>query len=116
MAKAKNKAVTAVDILKYARALLARRGGWTKGVYARNKKGEKVPLRGPDAICFCADGSLMRSDFDLKGDNTAYGVAYAALSEVADHDIVLFNDAQKSKTPVVRAFDQAIAKLEAKNG
>lgn len=105
--------ITALDILKHARGLLAKRGGWTKDVYARDKKGEKVSLRGSDAICFCADGALMRSDFDLKADDAAFGIAYATLSEVTDHNIVLFNDRQRTKTPVLKAFNRAIAKLEA---
>lgn len=31
---------------------------WTKRAYARNIKGEKVPIEAKDAVCFCLGGAI----------------------------------------------------------
>lgn len=115
MAKAKNEAVTTVDILKYARALLARRGGWTKGDYAKDKNGAAIDPRELEAHSFCAYGARIRATHDLNSSQSPTYRATNALDAAAGKDIVDFNDAQRSKGPVLKAFDRAIAKLEASN-
>jgi hypothetical protein len=118
----KSKAVTALDILRYARALLAKRGGWTKVFYARTAKSIGTDATADNACKFCALGAIMRASHDL-------GIDYGELSHkvyavnalrqalpVRDQGVISFNDAQTTVKPILAAYDRAIAKLEAQHG
>lgn len=114
------KIVPVLDLLKYARTLLAKRGGWTQGVLARDSSGQEVPYESNDAVCFCASGAVHRAMHVLQDfgfNQSAWDALKASLPEFKQktnhHVVVEFNDRQKSKAPVIRAFDRAIAKLEA---
>jgi hypothetical protein len=119
----KSKAVTAVEILKYARALLAKRGGWTKTFYARSRTSRAVAANSPNACRFCAYGALLRAVHDLDAEQlyaplTPRVVAFNALEQSTPdpNGIVHFNDKQATVRPILAVYDKAIAKLEANNG
>ena len=39
--------------------------GWTRGAFARDPNGDKVPETSPDACRFCALGAIRRATFDV---------------------------------------------------
>jgi hypothetical protein len=112
----KNKAVTARDILIYARALLAKRGGWTKGSYAKDKQGNAVTEDSPEACSFCAQGAIYRAIYDLGPSDSALMLLDHTFSRIGEIGLISFNDRQASKRPVIAEYDRAIQKLEASNG
>ena len=112
----KNREVTAADVVKYARALLAKRGGWTKGCYARDSEGNAVHEARPEACSFCAKGAIYRAVHDLNPLQSVYHRAVAVFLADGEYSLIGFSDAQTTKAPVLRKFDKAIAKLEASNG
>lgn len=48
------------EALLAAADLIEADGAWTQGSNARNAKREKVRFSAPDAICWCADGAILR--------------------------------------------------------
>lgn len=58
MAAAKKRPLTVLALLKAARALLAKKGVWTKHHYALNAKGEGVNEHSKTACQFCSIGGL----------------------------------------------------------
>jgi hypothetical protein len=114
----KNKAVTAVEILRYARALLAKRGGWTKGSNARDKRGLSINATDANACKFCAFGAIYRSNYDLNRETSTSPVETLLLKAFDKEGFGLagFNDRQTTVKPVLALYDKAIAKLEANNG
>jgi hypothetical protein len=113
-----NKAVTAVDILRYARALLAKPGGWTKVFYARTSRSVGTDANADNACKFCAIGAIMRASHDL-GDPLIPRIDAGNALRWAlpvGQGVISFNDAQTTVKPVLALYDRAIAKLEANNG
>jgi hypothetical protein len=53
-------------ILKYMTRLLKNPENWTKGNYAKNKRGVGVPIRDPGACQFCLVGAMSRAVYELK--------------------------------------------------
>lgn len=106
------EAKTAADVLKAARDLLAKDGGWTQGQYARDIEGFMVPETSPLAVCFCADGALFRARSAEDADFEALTRAEDALLKAAGvQNIVHWNDApERTQAEVVALFDAAIAK------
>ncbi len=101
-----------LKVLKKARKLILK--GWTRQTFARDKRGKAVPYDSKKACKFCASGAINRF-----AKLTEFYKATAAVEEFIPvkglyRSLPLFNDAQSSKWPVVKLFDAAIAKLEAK--
>lgn len=101
----------AVRILRDARALLARRGCWTKRVSARDKNGNEVNPLSENAVCFCADGAM----WHVSGNR--YGPTDAARKFMRQaiggfRLIANWNDEAKSKRTILAGFDRAIAIAE----
>lgn len=116
---------TTVQVLKEARALLARRGGWCKH--------ELVRVGGPDssgtfddsvanpyAYQFCAIGAIMRAGYGrTQWSGPLVRAPLGALQSLlpdkwAGLGIACWNNAQRTKRPVLALFDRAIAAEEAK--
>lgn len=104
-----------ITVLKRARAFLLKPGGWTKGRLARDKKGREVPVTSRRAVSFCAVGAICRV---LKIDSQILGQGTPAhdllLPGTGETFVVDFNDKKgRTQAQVLKAFDRAIAKLEA---
>jgi hypothetical protein len=101
---------TTIEILKEARELIAKEGGWTQGWYARDADGAETLSSSEAAVCFCIIGAFRRVSHD------EIGHAQYALSQLLDGwSIPTFNDAPgRTQAEVVAKFDEAIAAEEAK--
>lgn len=96
--------MTTAEKLRKARALIEH--GWTRGSLAKTEHGQQVDSLDPRARRFCAVGAL-----DRVGGLDCYrhlaSVLPPGVKKVAD-----FNDAQRSKKPVLGLYDRAIARAE----
>jgi len=95
---------TVREVLVAARWILEN-VGWTKGVYARNSRGQSTLAQDAGAQCFCGMGAtyaVLKQNMDL-------GIQARALLG----DMVAFNDAPSTTLPMVLArFDEAIARAK----
>jgi hypothetical protein len=105
--------VSAVEVLRQARALLTPEGAWTQGADARDWAGESISPLAPNVICRCAMGAMLA----VAG---SYGVikpAEALLRRAANVNplvsLVDWNDERgRTQAEVLAAFDAAIAQAE----
>ncbi len=102
----KHEHKTVAEVLRCARRLIARKDGWTQGVYARGKTGLSVYEHGRAAVSFCAIGAIRK----CAGDYDQGKAAKAALSHsLHGRSVVNFNDADDSrKSDVLALFTHAI--------
>lgn len=99
-----------VTVLRKARELIARPGGWTQGASARDARGGVVSIAKDTATCFCTLGSLGAAaavtGFLYWSARDAFRLANEEAMEVG---IALWNDApERTQADVVAAFDKAI--------
>lgn len=106
------------EILKCAVSHISKRGGWTKGAFARDKNGEQCGEQ--DGVSFCAWGAIRRCALfdDIEGTYTErYNrstEATIALERVIGEDVPDWNDMRsRRKHEVVAAFRTAITNAEA---
>lgn len=106
-----------------AKALLARKGGWTKGELARDANGVPVEVNDAAAVKFCVLGAAIR------GFGTSKWGLPPVVSEILEDCIMKFNrgrpiagavgawnDAKfRKKALVLKVMDCAIAKGEEKD-
>lgn len=118
-----------LEILRGARELVAREGGWTQRWFARDAKGNAVDVQMGGATCFCAWGSILRAAGASEADDakrcpeaaTALRKLAKALPphltptlSTAEVAVVNWNDSSlRTREEVVAAFDRAIAAEEA---
>ena len=102
--------MSALDILKAARAKIAKPENWTQRAYQRDKNGNSLSVWDAQAAtCWCARGAIW--SIDPKGRLTD---AFKALElSVPDQTVTVFNDTH-THAEVLAAFDSAIAAEEAK--
>jgi hypothetical protein len=96
------------DILVAARALIEQPKAWTQGEYARDKKGNRVPLTSRQATCWCAMGATGRA----QAGNIPAGVRARdrLRAAIGDRSIPGWNDApERTHAEVLAAFDRAIS-------
>lgn len=107
-----------IDILKGTRELLSDPARWTKGQFARNKKGSDTYSTSGDAVCWCVQGALRK----IYNDDASPIILAAQLIERAlpadlvsgannagKDPIVVFNDDPNTKhEDVLRVLDKAI--------
>ncbi len=109
--------VTVNALLVRARALI--RKGWTQGPMARGKSGRPVRVTGPAACKFCAYGSLVRAEFELRrGAADGYYVYMAAFARLnrtvrrrfcTPGGLISYNETPgRKKSAVIALFDEAI--------
>lgn len=98
------KVKTPVQILKDARRLLVTKG-WTRGVFFRDAKRRKLGTsRG--AACFCSMGAILHAGIGSPdGTLEARNALQTSINQIS---VFIWNDAQKSKHSVLKAFDRAI--------
>jgi hypothetical protein len=97
-------------ILRRARALLARRGGWTKNTAARDRAGVPIAPDSAAAVCFCASGAIDRAVLDLGIDWDWSRKARMKLLRAVGGGLAIpeFNDApSRRKKEVLEAFKRA---------
>lgn len=96
------------ELLRAARARIAKAEHWTQGDFAKTAHGNAIgPTEGP-AVCWCAAGAL-EAEYAMAGpgsDKLFYDAAEALEAEMDDH-IYSFNDT-RSHADVLAAFDRAI--------
>lgn len=100
-----------IRVLKKARKLVSRKGGWTKGANARDAAGDECDSRQTCARSFCMGGAILHStsldSWPLVHD------AREAIHNVVDSHMEAYNDAKhRRQKQVIAAFDRAIKKLE----
>lgn len=86
------------DKLDEARALIEK--GWTRGAVARDARGREVDVDDPRACRFCALGAVF-----VVGFSSARGTPLSKV--IGTPWVAAWNDAQKSKRPVIEAFKRA---------
>lgn len=63
----KEATLKAISIVKAARELLAKKGGWTAGSEARDSNGYPVTPGSSRAVCYCSVGAVRRATRDVLG-------------------------------------------------
>lgn len=111
--------MTTIEILRGARELVARPGGWTQKALGRDENGDELVagysgsglLR---SVCVCAEGAVCFVDFLHR--HAAMRALRLAIDPSDLTDVHRWNDAKhRTQAEVVAAFDRAIASLEAKS-
>lgn len=98
-------------ILESARALLASKGMWTQGAFARNRKGLSTSPHGKKACSFCMVGAIDSVSYGERGNMAAIRLLRGVLPKGAT--IGVWNDAPgRTQGEVLSAFDRAIRKAE----
>lgn len=104
-----------VEILKAARAKIAKPENWRKGGYAADAHGRTCSFDDPEAVCFCAEGALFSAVRDDSRLNNAYELVRAALPTKVTF-LPAFNDAETTAhADILALFDRAIAAAEAQS-
>lgn len=87
--------------------ILSKRGAWTQGYYAKNRKGEKVMVRDSNACSWCALGAITKAyPYGHIADMIAVKLAnHLGISQISIPD---WNDNPKRKKREVIAAFQAI--------
>jgi hypothetical protein len=103
-----------LEILKAARELIAKPGGWTRKASARYKNGHQTLPSSPAAARFCATGALRRCQGNALW--SELNDAQDALERELPDDcptVVWFNDdAHRKQEEVIDLYDRAIAAVE----
>lgn len=105
---------TPLAVLRAARSLLRLPDHWTRGANARAKGGRRVASEAPEAVCWCADGALIKVSGGWS--TSAYKTAHRCLYKALPVPVLIhvYNDATHRTHPEILSwFDRAI-KLAAK--
>lgn len=95
------------DVLSAAADLIEPEGAWTQGQAARDRHGNGVDYRSPDAVCFCALGACVRSVSPGYDD---FAVRCFLRSMTPDGTIANWNDAPgRTQAEVVAKLREASA-------
>lgn len=102
-----------LDVLKAARAKLAKRGGWIQGISAADKEGDMVGYNHEAAVSFCMWGAI---NSVTSSGRLVIGASKALRAAMPyPESITGYNDAEgRKKRQILALFDKAIAKLESK--
>ena len=103
-----------VEVLRAARALIEK--GWCQGAWAFNKKKESRAPGSTDAICFCLDAAIWRTDCSVWQHTIAVRKICKTIGlEPYPRLLRDWNDApERTQAEVLKALDDTIARLEAK--
>lgn len=110
--------LVALELLRGGRAVLSIPGAWGREVYASNSAGIPVDVQDESACVFCGLGAVLaiarRSGSERsRRVSGAFSMAFHRLNDGAGGNMVAMNDRSSSVDPIIAAYDQAIAKLEA---
>lgn len=104
------------DTLRAARALIATRSGWCRGVMARNADGEGADWAKDDAVSFCFLGALChvcRKNYGSAVFATALDLLREASGQKSALTMMRWND-RAGHRRVLGAYDRAIELAEAR--
>lgn len=116
--------MSAVEILREARALIADESRWTQGDYARDASGLSVTPTADTATCWCAIGALEKvcgPEEGLALFNSAYEFLYSAAMSMYRDGVAAVNDQRvhllgsTAHAAVLELYDEAVMKAEARN-
>jgi hypothetical protein len=97
--------IKAVDLIKQ---------GWCRGALARSKNNRETDVYNSDACKFCGLGAIYK--VTAKNKNKCISTALHNLLnkkiEGLSCTLVAFNDSSKSKTRVIRLFEETISELQ----
>ncbi|MGO7308731.1 hypothetical protein ACCS91_33290 [Rhizobium ruizarguesonis] len=101
------------EILTAGRELLSNPDHWTKGVLARDKKGESIGPFDPKASCFCTIGAIHKvvgpQQSELKRQVVGYLIEALDTVHKVSAVVSAFNDHPKtSHEQVLELWDKAI--------
>lgn len=108
-----NVSLTVIELLKAARALIAKPNGWTQRQSARNSAGITCSVDAKDATCFCLLGSVRRAAIDLGSTVATHAQAVDLLYDLSPNgpQLVRWNDTPgRTQAEVVDLLDVVIAK------
>jgi len=97
-------------LLEDARARILDPKHWTQNVIARNAAGEETGEDQPDAVCWCALGSIYRSAYELGIGPGTRSRAHRLLAR--PRALITTND-DMGHAAVIDLFDQTIADVRA---
>jgi hypothetical protein len=111
---------TKIDIIARvtkARDLVAKPGGWTQGVFARDATGDYVHPDAKEACSFCMKGAISHAKakrIDAISAREYERAIYEAFMSIAKADsIVDFNDdPNRTQQEIVETFDKIISFIE----
>jgi hypothetical protein len=96
------------QVLRNARALIARPADWTRGVHARTENGRPVMWHDQQACRWCALGAINRAVYDLVGHKErAEGIADEIIADCFPCNLSWINDKDGHAT-VLQLFDKAL--------
>ncbi len=108
--------MSAVEILREARALIGDKSRWTQGECARDAEGKSVFSSSAKAVCFCAAGALNRVSPDELRIDVGERLNRSAEALFGIDDYVEINDTPiTGHNDILKVFDKAIAEAEAAN-
>ncbi len=118
--------MSAVKILREARALIADKSRWTTETYARDSNGIATQYDSPEGICYCALGALYKAAGSVVWAAEAEGILNTAAKPYLDAadvrgSIACINDGDvqisdlESHDAVIRVYSEAISIAEAAN-
>ncbi len=112
--------MSAVEVLRQARELIADKSRWTQNAAARDASGIYTSPRNESAVCWCAQGAILnKCDWDSRFqpidllDNACIALFDGLAVEVND-GLKVRGDAA-SHAAILSAFDRAIVDAEAAN-
>jgi hypothetical protein len=101
-----------LETLKAARKLIELPEHWTQRGFARASQGtQEIDPNNPNATCWCSTGAIAHIQ-DINFPRWTEDMSYA-FSVEKDQELEDFNDTH-THAEVLAAFDEAIARLEAK--
>lgn len=97
-----------VEVLRDARALIAKPEAWCKRYYARDKDGRQANAGDLKAVCWCMAGAVDRAAHAFHANERQ------ALQDVIGSDaLATFND-RATHAEALAVFDEAIRRAEAR--
>ncbi len=113
--------MSAVEILRQARALIADKSRWTRHVTARDETGNAVASLNPSAVCWCAEGATIKCAGDVNRAQPIIGILDRTSHSMFGRCVAQINDGMKlapgftAHEQVLSVFDRAIVDGEAAN-
>lgn len=111
--------MSAVEILRQARELIADKSRWTQKTFARRTGGSGVHSKDNDAICWCAKGAVAKTSSSFEEFCNALDILDGVSLDLYGNHVVAINDddtdVDSSHRRVLRVYDEAIKRIEAAN-
>lgn len=102
--------MTPYEVLVLAKEKISTPDKWTKGVGARNSKGEWINVFSKDAACFCSIGAIMNVCENISIRLETYKILRNSFPSIFNnYTVASFNDSYATThDDVMKVFDKAI--------